>query len=216
MKKISSLSSTGSISNNVDVDFFFKSDVFFHEQSVFDAVNTEQQNQRQASAHTKTKAEVSGTGKKPYRQKHTGRARQGSRRNPQFVGGGCAFGPKNERNFKIKMNKKVSSLAFFSAWQHVLSSSNVAILDSNFCKENDKPSTKKMFEILKKSQLTDKKKLLVLSENEKSLYLSFRNIENVIIKVTKKLSVRDLLNQNFLLISDSAWKNISEQLKQWI
>ena len=99
-----------------------------NEQVMFDAVNVYMANSRQATAKTKTRAEVSGGGKKPFRQKGTGRARAGSTRSPIWVGGGNVFGPKGTQNFKIKQNKKEHDLALKSALSN-LGHKNIYFVD---------------------------------------------------------------------------------------
>lgn len=170
--------------------------------TIFEAVNAENQNKRQGTHETKNKAEVSGTGKKPYKQKHTGRARQGSKRNPHYRGGGVAFGPTSEKNYKVRVNKKVSKIAFVTAFCNVIESEQIAILDDSV--SAIKYSTKEFFSFLKASNLVDKKILLITSMEEKELSSSARNIDNLHLRSSGNCSVRDLLNQNYLLITHKA------------
>lgn len=116
-------------------------DVKVNKQTIFDVIMSERASQRQGTHSTKTRAEVSGGGRKPFRQKGTGNARQGSIRSPQWVGGGVAWGPKPEKNYTLKVNKKVRKLAFASAL--TLKAQNKAVLVHEF-KSEEKPNTKKL------------------------------------------------------------------------
>lgn len=182
-------------------------------QTVFETVNAENQNRRQGTHDTKSKAEVSGTGKKPYKQKHTGRARQGSKRNPHYTGGGIAFGPTPEKNYCLRVNKKVSKIAYITSWFKIIESGNISILNDTVCSISYK--TKEFFEFLKKSNLLDKKILLIADMEEKGLAYSTRNIENLILRSPDNCSVRDLLNQNYLLITNKAMDAIYKKLGTW-
>lgn len=175
-----------------------------HQQAMFDAVLLEQASKHQGTHSTKTKAEVSGTGKKPYAQKHTGNARQGSRRNPHFVGGGVAFGPRPGKNYAKKMNRKVYKLAFQSALSVVLQKQKVTVLANDVFIADQKPSAKTMMSLLKALNLAGKKVLLIVNYNNYSLYLSARNLKDVIVKTSNQISVRDLLNGTHILVQQDS------------
>lgn len=151
-----------------------------HVQAIFDSVISERASQRQGTHSTLKKGEVSGGGRKPYKQKHTGRARQGSIRNPHYVGGGVAFGPKPNRNYNLKVNKKVSQLAFCSAFSYQLFKNVVKGLadDAN----PTSYSTKAFNNFVKKVSGKDHKVLVVLSADNEFLTKSARNLKNVILK----------------------------------
>lgn len=178
-----------------------------HKQAIFDSVLLERASLRQGTHSTKTKAEVSGTGKKPFKQKHTGNARQGSRRNPQFVGGGIAFGPKPGRNYSKKMNKKTHKVAFASALSHLFHSQHVTVLE-NKAFVDEAPSAKTVFEFLKATALTEKKLLLVVNENNPNLILSSRNFKRIIVKLVHQVSVYDLINNQHVLIQQDSLDRI--------
>lgn len=178
-----------------------------HQQAIFDSVLLERASLRQGTHSTKTKAEVSGTGKKPFKQKHTGNARQGSRRNPQFVGGGVAFGPKPGRNYGKKMNKKVHTLAFVSALSHLFNNNQITVLENQMFM-NEAPSAKTVFEFLKATSLTGKKLLLVVNENNPNLILSSRNFKRIIVKLAHQVSVYDLINNQHVLIQQDSLDRI--------
>ena len=175
------------------------SDVFgaeINEQTMFDAVLVYQANMRQATAKTKKRTEVSGGGKKPFRQKGTGRARAGSSRSPIWVGGGTVFGPTGIQSFKLKQNKKEHNLALRSALTSKVN--NLVVLDS--LSVNGK--TKEMVEVLKAFESENKKTLLV-SSDEKVIQAS-NNLKNVKLTFNKNISVYDLLNSDkvFMLVDD--------------
>lgn len=146
-------------------------------------------NGRVAIAHTKTKAEVRGGGRKPYPQKGTGRARQGSIRNPHYIGGGVAFGPRNNANFEKLMPKKMRRLALFSALSQKARSNEVIVLDSF---KTDKPSTKTFAALVKKLPVKQDA-LIVLAEKNEGIEKSARNIDNVKTILVNYVNIKDLM-----------------------
>lgn len=172
-----------------------------HVQSIFDSIIAERASKRQGTHSTLKKGEVSGGGKKPYKQKHTGRARQGSIRNPHYVGGGVAFGPKPNRNYIIKVNKKVSQLAFCSALSIQLFKNVIKGLDDNI--NPDKYSSKALNNLIKKINGKNIKTLIVLSKSNDVLIKSARNLVNVTLKKWNQVSVQDLLNNRSIIIQPS-------------
>lgn len=176
-----------------------------NEQVMFDAVMTYLANRRQATAKTKKRHEVSGGGKKPFRQKGTGRARAGSSRSPIWVGGGTVFGPDGNQNFKIKQNKKEHKLALKSALTKQVN--NLVVLD-NLTVEG---KTKEVVDVLKALNIANNKVLLV-SEDEKVLQGS-RNLNNVLVVSENNISVYDLLNSETLVMVEADVKELEEGLK---
>lgn len=176
-----------------------------NEQVMFDAVMTYLANRRQATAKTKKRHEVSGGGKKPFRQKGTGRARAGSSRSPIWVGGGTVFGPDGNQNFKIKQNKKEHKLALKSALTKQVN--NLVVLD-NLTVEG---KTKEVVSVLKALNIANNKVLLV-SEDEKVLQGS-RNLNNVLVVSKNNISVYDLLNSETLVMVEADVKELEEGLK---
>ena len=176
-----------------------------NEQVMFDAVMTYLANRRQATAKTKKRHEVSGSGKKPFRQKGTGRARAGSSRSPIWVGGGTVFGPDGNQNFKIKQNKKEHKLALKSALTKQVN--NLVVLD-NLTVEG---KTKEVVDVLKALNIANNKVLLV-SEDEKVLQGS-RNLNNVLVVSKNNISVYDLLNSETLIMVEADVKELEEGLK---
>ncbi|MEI7890622.1 MAG: 50S ribosomal protein L4 [bacterium] len=164
-------------------------------------------NQRNPIAHTKDKSEVAGSGKKPFKQKGTGSARQGQKRNPVMRGGGVAFGPTNERNFKRDLNKKMKQKAVVIAISEKLRSGTLIAIDSLVVA---KAKTKEFEQILKNLKISGKI-LVSLSENEKETSLISRNLKNTLNIMTKDLNVMDLLNNKFLLLSKSSIEFLEEK-----
>lgn len=175
-------------------------------QVMFDAVTVYMANLRQATAKTKNRSEVSGGGKKPFRQKGTGRARAGSTRSPIWVGGGNVFGPKGNQNFKIKQNKKEHNLALRSALSQ-LGSKNIYVLDE--VKVNGK--TSEVVALLKGLKL-DNKKVLVVTRDD-LVYRASANLANLVLRTNDNVSVYDLLNAQALLLNKEEVKLLEEGLK---
>ena len=169
---------------------------------------------RQGSASTKTRAEVRGGGRKPFRQKGTGRARQGSTRAPHMVGGGVVHGPK-PRNYAKKVNKKVRILALRSALAQKISEGNVIVLD-DFTLET--PKTKTFVEFAKALNFNEAKQLYITNDDTDTvdrdyfLYLSTRNIEKVAAINTRDLSVYWLIKQDKVVLTKEALATIEEVL----
>ena len=158
--------------------------------------------QRQGTQSTLTRSEVSGGGAKPWRQKGTGRARQGSTRSPQWTHGGIALGPK-PRKYKVNINKKVKRLAMKSALSSKVAESEMMVINKI---ELEAIKTKAMVEMFTKLK-TGKKVLLVLPENDEVIYKSARNIEGVKVVTVNSLCVYDILNcNNFVVLKDAANK----------
>lgn len=176
-------------------------------QVMFDAVQVYQANKRQATAKTKTRAEVRGGGKKPWRQKGTGRARAGSSRSPIWVGGGTVFGPIGNQNFKLKMNKKSHALALKSALSIKANEKNIVLVE-------DLTSTKtkevvKTLEALK----VDSKALVVLAEENEEFTRAARNVPFVKVVLANNVSVYDLINATKLVMTVDAAKAVEGGLK---
>ena len=165
-------------------------------------------NQRQGTQSTKTRAEVRGGGRKPWRQKGTGRARQGSIRAPQWVKGGIALGPK-PRSYKYTVNKKERRLAILSALSYKLKDNELIVLDELNFKTN---KTKEMTELLTKLNIRNNKVLVVVEEITENLYLSVRNLANVKLVRFNEVNTFDLVSADNLLITESALKKLEEVL----
>nr|AMR06767.1 ribosomal protein L4 [uncultured bacterium] len=164
-------------------------------------------NQRVAIAHTKGRGEVAGSGKKPWKQKGTGRARVGSVRNPVWKGGGVVFGPKKDRNFKKKINKKANTKAILIALSEKLRSEKLIIIDRI---EAANKKTKNIVSGLKALNLNGSI-LLNLASGEKDVYLYSRNIKNVKCVPIEGLNVLDILNNKSLILSEESIKYLEKK-----
>ena len=162
-------------------------------------------NQRQGTQSTKTRAEVSGGGKKPWRQKGTGRARQGSIRAPQWIKGGIALGPK-PRSYKYTVNKKEKRLAIKSVLSSKVLEKELTVVDKLELKEI---KTKTMVKALADLKV-EGKTLIVLPENNKNVLMSSRNIEGVKTIVANNINIFDLLKYNKLILPLETVKKIEE------
>ena len=162
-------------------------------------------NQRQGTQSTKTRTEVSGGGAKPFRQKGTGRARQGSTRAPQWIKGGVALGPK-PRDYSYTINKKVKKLAMVSALSAKAADKCVMVIDNLAM---DEIKTKAIADMLKEMGV-ESKALIVTNEMEKNVYLSARNIEGVKASYVGMLNVYDVLNHDKFIVAKDAIAKLEE------
>ena len=179
-----------------------------HKQAMFNAVQVEQANSRQATAKTKVRHEVSGGGKKPWRQKGTGRARAGSSRSPIWVGGGTVFGPVGNQNFTINQNKKEHQLAVKSALSLKTPKDLVVVDEIKFADKKTKEFVKML-----KAIKCEVKTLVVVNEIDENLFASVRNVAYAKVVTTDNVSVYDLLNADKLVMSEAAVKEVEEALK---
>lgn len=162
-------------------------------------------NQRQGTQNTKTRAEVAGGGRKPWRQKGTGRARQGSIRAPQWIKGGIALGPK-PRSYKYKINKKERALAVRSVLSAKLAENELVVVDQFRLNEI---KTAKFAKILNNIKV-EGKSLVVIPENDVNVQKSARNIKGVKTTIVDTMTVYDILNARNLVITENAIKKIEE------
>ena len=178
-----------------------------HNQVVFDAVQVEQANARQATAKTKVRHEVSGGGKKPWRQKGTGRARAGSSRSPIWVGGGTVFGPVGNQNYKLSQNKKAHKLALKSALS--MKKDEIVVVDEIKFADKKTANFVKMLDAIKVAS----KALVVVEDIDENLFASCRNVGYVKVVSSDNVSVVDLLNVDTLVMSKASVKAVEEALK---
>ena len=169
------------------------------------AVRAYLMNQRQGTQSTLTRTEVSGGGRKPWRQKGTGRARQGSTRSPQWTHGGIALGPK-PRDYRIDMNKKTKRVALYSALSAKVAEGNLIVVDDIKCSEF---KTKTMVAMLK-ALGAEKKALIVLPEVDKLVVKSCANIPGVVTTQYNTVNVYSVLNADKFIISKSAVEKLEE------
>jgi len=164
-------------------------------------------NQRQNCAHTKNRAEVRGGGKKPWRQKGTGRARVGSNRSPIWRGGGITFGPRNEKNYEKAVPVKMRRKALLMVLSEKAKSNQLIILDKI---ELEKGKTKEMASSLSKLPCKDQRVLIALPNYDKKTVLAARNIKKTSIEDARNLNVLDLLNSKYLLITKDSIPTIEK------
>ena len=174
-----------------------------------DAINTARCGLRQGTYSTKTRSEVSGGGRKPWRQKGTGRARQGSIRATQWRGGGIALGPK-PRDYSIKMNRKERRLALLSALSYKNKEKAIVVVDNIDLVGN---KTKDMLNALKSLDLLDKKVLVIMDELTENVILASRNLQNVLLMEPVEINVLDIVNADVLLMNKQALAEVEEALK---
>jgi len=166
-------------------------------------------NQRQGTSKAKQRNEISGSSKKLKKQKGTGGARAGNIKNPQFKGGGRVFGPQ-PRDYSFKLNKKVKELAKRSALTYKAKDNMIAVLeDFNF----EAPKTKQYQSMMKSLALNDQKTLLVLSEANKNIVLSGRNVQNTKIVTAAQVTTFDLMNADKLILVESSISKFDNLLK---
>ena len=176
-------------------------------QAIFDTIMSERASVRQGTHKVKNKGEVSGTGKKPWAQKGTGRARAASLRSNVFVGGGVAFGPTTERNYNLKVNKKVRKLALFSALS--IKAADSEILENEI--KLSKIKTQDLLAELKKLNL-DGKKVLIVTEDEK-IFRSAKNIKKVKTVKVNSLSVESVVHADYIVMSKEQIKKLEGMVK---
>lgn len=174
--------------------------------AIFDAILVYKSNSRQATAKTKKRHEVNGGGKKPWRQKGTGRARAGSTRSPIWVGGGTVFGPTGVQNYRIKQNKKEHAVALKSALSSIIKKDTI-VLES--LSVNGK--TKEVVAVLEALKVNSNKVILVSSDDK--VLQGTSNLTNVITRTYNNLSVYDLVNTEKLVILKDDIKKIEEELE---
>ena len=166
-------------------------------------------NERQASASTKTRDEVSGGGRKPWRQKGTGNARQGSIRAPQWRGGGVVFGPNPNRNYTKKQNKKERRLAVLSALSYKVLDNELIVVETIDFASN---KTKEMVELLTKLNIRNNKVLVVVEELKENVCLASRNLANVKLVTFDEVNAYDLVSADNMLITEAALTKLEEVL----
>ena len=203
MAKVSVLNMEGSEVGTIELsDAVFGVEV--NEHLVHQAVLSQLANNRQGTQKAKTRSEVSGGGRKPWRQKGTGHARQGSTRSPQWTGGGVVFAPK-PRDYSIKLNKKERRLAIKSALTTKVNESKLIVLDSF---ELDEIKTKKFVAVM--NNLKAEKALVVLNEKNDNVIKSANNVPAVKTALTNTINVYDILKYDTLVLTQDAVATIQE------
>ena len=178
-----------------------------NDAALYDAIKLAQNNARQGTRGVKGRSDVSGGGRKPWRQKGTGRARQGSTRAPHWYHGGWAFGNQT-RNYEVKQNRKERALALKSALAYKVINKELVIIDSLNVETN---KTKDMKNILSNFKV-ERNVLIVVSELNENLVLATRNLNNVLLLEANEINVLDLVSANLVIVEESAMKEIEEAL----
>ena len=203
MAKVSVYNMEGKEVESIDLnDAVFGVEV--NEHLVHMAVVQQLANNRQGTQKAKTRSEVSGGGRKPWRQKGTGHARQGSTRSPQWTGGGVVFAPK-PRDYSFKMNKKEKRAALCSALSSKVAESQIIVLDEF---KLDEIKTKKFVEVM--NNLKASKALVVLEGENKNVVLSGRNIPTVKVTATNEINTYDVLKYETLVVTKAAVEKLEE------
>lgn len=180
-----------------------------NQQALFDAIIMQQAGKRQGTAATKGRSQVRGGGRKPYRQKGTGRARQGSIRAAQYRGGGTVFGAV-PRDYSYRINKKVRRLALKSALSEKLAADALGVMNAIVL---DAPKTKEFAAIVEAINAPKKTLFVVgMDEDADNAYLSVRNLPNMSMTNSQGINVYDLVNANKLILTETAVKEIEEAL----
>ena len=172
---------------------------------LYEVVKNQLANKRQGTQSTKTRSEVRGGGRKPWRQKGTGRARQGSIRSPQWKGGGVVFAPK-PRDHSYKLPRKVRQLAMRSALSSKVSSEEILVLDSLSL---EAPKTRDIVKMLKDNNST-RKALIVMADKDENVIKSANNIQGVETTLVSTLNVYDILRHDLFIITKDAVKKVEE------
>ena len=178
-----------------------------NEPVMHDAIVLARASLRQGTASTKTRSEVSGGGRKPYKQKGTGNARQGSTRSPQWPGGGIVFGPK-PRKYDKKQNRKERRLALKSVLSSKFQEKELVVVENL----NLETAKTKDFNAMLKNLKVDKKALVVFADDNENLFLASRNNNKVAVLATKEINVLDLVATDYLVIDESSVKKLEEVL----
>ncbi len=184
-------------------------DIEPNDQTVYDAVVLMGASLRQGSHSVKTRSEVSGGGRKPWRQKGTGNARQGSTRAPHWRHGGIVFGPTTERNYTKKQNRKERRLALKSALTYKANDKEIVVVDDIKLKTNKTKDFKDLLKAIK----VEGKVLVVVKELTDELILASRNLRNIKLIESHEINTYDVLNYKTLVITEEAVKMLEEALK---
>lgn len=179
-----------------------------NDKVLYDAIILGHASLRQGTHSTKTRSEVRGGGRKPWRQKGTGHARQGSIRSVQWVGGG-RYGTPVPRDYSKKMNRKERGIAIKSAYSYKALENAIIILEDLVL---ETPKTKDFVKVLDSLKLTDKKILLVVKDLDENVILATRNLSNILLVTPEEISVLDLVGSDYLVATKDAMKQIEEVL----
>lgn len=180
-----------------------------HQQAIFDTIIAEQAAKRQGTQKAKTRSEVSGGGKKPWRQKGTGRARQGTIRAPQFRGGGVVFAPV-PRKYELKVNKKVARLAMRCALSSKVREGQIYVVDTL---ELADFKTKSLVKVLEDLKVNGRKVAVVIEDVNANAEIAGHNLPYLLVEQYNHISVYEMMNVNSLVITKAAVEKFEEVLK---
>lgn len=204
MPKLNIVNQSGEKVGNIELsDFVFG--IAPHQQAIFDVATAQRAAMRQGTSAVKNRSEVAGGGKKPWRQKGTGRARQGSIRSPQWRGGGVVFGP-NPRSYAVKVNKKVRKLAFRSALSHFVLENKLIILDDLAFENGKTKEFKNMLDVLK----IEGKTMFVADKFNGLEVRAGKNIPGINFAEARHISVYDILNNKTIVLTKEAINTLEE------
>lgn len=181
-----------------------------NEALVHQAVVTQMANERKVIAHTKDRGEVRGGGRKPWKQKGTGRARAGSSRSPIWIGGGVTFGPRNDRNFKMRLNKKMKQNAILMALSDKAANGAMTVLDKLEMTEFKTKMFKEMVENLKNKKAS---LLIITDKADDKIKYSARNLPGVELLNLNNINIVDLLKYKYLIMTKAAVEKMEERYK---
>ena len=182
-------------------------DVKINEQAIFDTILSERSSRRQGTSKVKNRGEKRGGGRKPWAQKGTGNARAGSNRSPIWVGGGVVHGPRNNRNYSLKVNKKIRLSALLSSLTLKAQDKEVFLNEMKM----DAPSTKELIKTLSALKINDKKLLIVT--DDVNVFKSASNVPNLIVNRSTSLLVEEIVNADGMLINKEGIKNLERLVK---
>ena len=182
---------------------------------IHQAIVTQMGNEREVLAHTKTRAEVRGGGKKPWKQKGTGRSRAGSSRSPLWIGGGVIFGPRKDRNFSKKLNKKMKQKALLMAISDKVNNEALVVLDKFEIAEIKTKAFNTIISALEKNVLhTDRRNMLIVNDvKDETVVRSGRNLKGLEIINLDNINILDVLKYKNLLLTESVIKKLEERYK---
>ena len=206
MKKISVINTKGEKINDINLNENLWG-ITPNDAVLYDAITLTRNAQRQGTADTKTRSEVSGGGRKPWKQKGTGRARQGSIRAVQWYHGGVAFGP-HPRSYAKKMNRKERRLALKSALAYKLIESELIVVDSFIIESGKTKDAVKLFDALKVTG----KILIVVDKLDENTILATRNLANIVLLEASEINTLDIVSSDKMIITEPALKMIEEVL----
>lgn len=181
---------------------------------IHQAVVTQMANERKVIAHTKDRSEVRGGGRKPWKQKGTGRARHGSNRSPIWIGGGVTFGPRNDRNFKMRINKKMKQQAILMALSDKVASEHLTILDKLEMPEFKTKIFNSLVEKLEKKAIKSEKKrslLIIVDKADEKLSFSARNLSGLELANSVNINLVDLLKYRDLVLTKAVVEKLEER-----